>query len=1087
MPTVLIVDDDKHTRALLERQLAAEGRLVKHALRVVHAGDGVDGLRLFDEERPDLVITDLLMPRMDGFRFCRELRARAGKVALFVLSGVYRDASISSRLREEFGASYYAKPYQIKDLVTAVDKHLQRLASGAAAPTGSESPQPTNDPRRGAFAETPLGRLLLDLWEARATGSLDIRRGGIEKRIDVVVGHPVAVSSNQRAETLGQFLVLRGVIDEKTHQRALELAHDEDKKVGEALIQLGRLTPADLLRHLTSQARFKITLALRWPDGVWEYRPNRELLEASKGTALDPLAVVFLGLRKSATLEDAARAVQPLSGRQVALAPRGVRALPMIARAFGAQLAQALEQAPPFESFLRRPFEPATTLPALEALFVTGCVMPAGVPTPAEELVFEDEPPSVEELSGPLRLPLPPEPDAFAVPLRPASTQLVAGDGDGAVLSFASAAPEDIPLGDVDLVELEPSNPEITITGGPEIDAARGDVVREYLRLQDAGLYEILEVQVGCEPEAIEAAYADHIAAFALEKLEGYDLGSDHAKLEAIHAAYRRAHEVLASPTERAAYDRERLAEAPRPTGSMSAELAFRTGAALLEKGDAASAVGSLREAVRTAPKVADYQAALGWALQQTGQNGVDALDQALSLDPDHAAAHEYLGRILAASGQDTAAAPHLERALDAQPPRLGALDALEAVRARRNEHALLERRYRTLLHRVQAGEPQLALRLWLALARIHLDVLKDRAAARTAFLCASRLAPGDPAILDALAELAEGSFTERADILRARWRAEPTHPGPGLALYRAASESNEHDAAFLAAATLAARGQASGDAESTHRRFRPRFLVRAMRPIDGEVFAHVRHSDDDPELAAIFALLEPAGLVVAPMSPSDLGVTPADRVAEAALPPTFAKVRSYLIHVLDVPRVAVAHRPDFGNEAHLGAFAEPLLLVGPELLASEDSLDLAFRLARALSFLWPGRSFAGSRPARQLRELLLAAVALGTPALAAPASPRFAQAVRAVSALAAPARDEVAARAARLANSRPSVNLSAWAHALSRSADRVGLAVCGDVVRAAAACRQLGGEPAAASLLDWATSTEHRAAREQLGVSIDV
>src|SRR5512138_1597500 len=102
MATVLIVDDDKHTRALLERALRHDERIARHVVRVVHAGDGVEGLRLYDRDQPEVVITDLLMPRMDGFRFCKELRAKAeGRpLGILVLSGVYRDQSVSSRLRD---------------------------------------------------------------------------------------------------------------------------------------------------------------------------------------------------------------------------------------------------------------------------------------------------------------------------------------------------------------------------------------------------------------------------------------------------------------------------------------------------------------------------------------------------------------------------------------------------------------------------------------------------------------------------------------------------------------------------------------------------------------------------------------------------------------------------------------------------------------------------------------------------------------------------------------------------------------------------------------------------------------------------
>jgi hypothetical protein len=191
--------------------------------------------------------------------------------------------------------------------------------------------------------------------------------------------------------------------------------------------------------------------------------------------------------------------------------------------------------------------------------------------------------------------------------------------------------------------------------------------------------------------------------------------------------------------------------------------------------------------------------------------------------------------------------------------------------------------------------------------------------------------------------------------------------------------------------------------------------------------------------------------------------------------------------HVLGVPPIPVARRPDFVNEAHLGALAAPLLLVGPETLACTDKVELGFRLGRAMSYLWPGRGFAGSRPARRLKELFLAAVLLGNPATALEPSPGLTAAIRAVATLPGDTRDELAVRAAKLAASRPSVNLSTWAQSLARTADRVGLLLCGDVTKAASAARQMGGDAAATGLLDWATSADHRAARRMLGVSIDV
>jgi hypothetical protein len=190
---------------------------------------------------------------------------------------------------------------------------------------------------------------------------------------------------------------------------------------------------------------------------------------------------------------------------------------------------------------------------------------------------------------------------------------------------------------------------------------------------------------------------------------------------------------------------------------------------------------------------------------------------------------------------------------------------------------------------------------------------------------------------------------------------------------------------------------------------------------------------------------------------------------------------------VLEVARVPVAVSPDFEGEAHLAALSEPVLLVGRQMLACDDRLELAFHFGRALSFLLPGRAFAASRPARALRELFLAAVLLTDRAASPEATPGLARAVRAVAALPRSIQDELARRAGLVAAARPSLNLSAWIQALARTADRVGLLLCGDAPRAAAASRQLGGESVAGALLDWTTGAEHRAARAALGLSIAV
>jgi CheY-like chemotaxis protein/tetratricopeptide (TPR) repeat protein len=1190
MPTILIVDDDKHTRALLERIVRFDGRLSGiPGLKILQAADGEEGLKLFEAEKPDVVVTDLLMPRLDGFKLCQAVRERDPKrtVGLLVVSGVYRDKNVAVQLKQEFGADFYTKPYQIKDLVTQLARILIKPAATSAAAPGASPPPPAppppvpadERPRQGGFADTPLPRLLLDLYEGRATGILEMRRGRIEKRIDLVVGHPVAVSSNQRHEMLGHFLVRRKVITEEQHQQALERASNEGEKIGEALREMKLLGPADLLKQLTAQARFKITGALRWPDGAWSFQPNRDLTGRPKANALDPVMVVLVGLKKTSAPETAARAVAGLAGRKVALTARGERLKAQAARILGEDLLRGLADRPVLDRLLET-IDPRVAMPGLEALLLCGCVEGQGraatpdvagfvarvidplnlgelssaraggsaagaaaggeaVPTAPlrdegtgpvanlyEQLFGEDE------ISGVAKLPAPIADGAIAARAPAASSRPVprGSSSPTTVAGAATAAPSagaPSPGAPAPHVEVGDGVPDAALAGtdsavievgafgsGPtlvraatESGSLREALVAEYLRIQSKDLYAVLSLRRDAPPEEIDAEFTTHMAAFSLEKHQAHDVGNDHGKLEEIHAAYRRAYETLSSPSRRRIYDRE-LADKEKlaPPSPMSAELDFLEGERHLQGEEVRPAIERFRRALSAAPDVADYNAALGWALHlagtaepghegREGKEGMAYLEQALAIDPDHPAAHEYLGRLLARSGRDDDnAARHLEKALDAQPPRVGALTALEELRQRRGELGLLERRYRKLLHVAQRTDPKLALRLWLALAGVFLSALDDRDAARTAYQCALRYAPDDPSILEALAELHAGDpsrFKERAEALRARWRVEPQLAGPGLELLRAAEDSVQPDAAAVVAGALTARGQADEQAEKVWRRHRPRFLLRAQRAVDHDVWRDVwrlvRHGDDDPELGEVFALLEPTALATYALGLGDLEIGEAALVPEADVPEPLIKVRDYLAGVLDVPRAQVAQRADFGDQAHVGGTSPPLLLVGPKLFASQDKVAMAFHLARAMTYLRPGRTIGGSRPSRVLKALFTAAMSLINPQVHVEADATLIEARRAVDALPLTDRDKLGELAARITAARSSINLSRWARALARTADRVGLLLTGDVPGAAAAVRALASAEAVDDLIDWAIGPDHLAARAALGLSVDV
>jgi CheY-like chemotaxis protein len=133
-PKILIVDDDRHTRRVLETLIARDPELAPLQLKVLAADDGLAGLELFEAERPSVIVTDLLMPRMDGFAFCGAVRSReyGQKVALLAMSALYKDPTLIEKMRSELRVEFFAKPFQVRELLQAVRRHLQS-ESGAGA------------------------------------------------------------------------------------------------------------------------------------------------------------------------------------------------------------------------------------------------------------------------------------------------------------------------------------------------------------------------------------------------------------------------------------------------------------------------------------------------------------------------------------------------------------------------------------------------------------------------------------------------------------------------------------------------------------------------------------------------------------------------------------------------------------------------------------------------------------------------------------------------------------------------------------------------------------------------------------------
>ncbi len=129
---VLFVDDERNIRDLVALILNGEG------YEAVLAADGVEALKIFESERPDLVILDVMMPRLTGFEVCERMRAVRPDVPVVFLSA--KDDIVDKKTGYKAGADdYMSKPFNGDELLLHVGALLRRCGLAGSRRAGVQS------------------------------------------------------------------------------------------------------------------------------------------------------------------------------------------------------------------------------------------------------------------------------------------------------------------------------------------------------------------------------------------------------------------------------------------------------------------------------------------------------------------------------------------------------------------------------------------------------------------------------------------------------------------------------------------------------------------------------------------------------------------------------------------------------------------------------------------------------------------------------------------------------------------------------------------------------------------------------------
>ena len=180
--TILIVEDEQNIVDILSFNLSREG------YDTLEAYDGPTGLQLALEENPDLILLDLMLPGMDGFDVCRQIRQAGQATPILMLTA--REEEADKVLGLELGADdYITKPFSMRELLARVKANIRRVAM--AVPAAAPAP--------AAEGLVQRGRVTID--RDRATISKDGRALDLTQReydlIRYLAGQPGKVFSRE--------------------------------------------------------------------------------------------------------------------------------------------------------------------------------------------------------------------------------------------------------------------------------------------------------------------------------------------------------------------------------------------------------------------------------------------------------------------------------------------------------------------------------------------------------------------------------------------------------------------------------------------------------------------------------------------------------------------------------------------------------------------------------------------------------------------------------------------------------------------------------------------------------------------------
>ncbi|MCK9461954.1 MAG: response regulator [Proteobacteria bacterium] len=312
-PVVLVVEDNDDVRRVVQLYLASAG------FQVLEAGDGLAGLASFERDRPDLILLDVLLPKLDGLETLKRLRKSPGghDVPVIMMSAVLQTRDLQAETAHLKVAAFLQKPFQVRRLLeevrrvlnetTGVRSEVERGPTGAQTTTRGAADR-ENDEKilstacrvgaSGTLEEIPLPKILHGLFATNRTGRLRIVSGTTEKRIYFSSGLPVYAESSLPEETLGAYLIANRVITEAQGAEAYREMTENGRRFGEALLKLDLIGPHELFSAIERHLAEKVVSTISWKAGLFRFEDGEAWKDDVVIARMKPGRILIDGIRR---------------------------------------------------------------------------------------------------------------------------------------------------------------------------------------------------------------------------------------------------------------------------------------------------------------------------------------------------------------------------------------------------------------------------------------------------------------------------------------------------------------------------------------------------------------------------------------------------------------------------------------------------------------------------------------------------------------------------------------------------------------------------------------------------------------------